>query len=292
MSEVESAIAAVRDIMAELGLSATPAVIAERSNLVLRLEPTSLVARVGLATSSARVGGAWLRREIEISRFLDERGLLVTRPTARIEPGPFERSGLVISFWERESVIADRCDPRAAGVALAKIHRALADYPHEQLPLWGGFEEARAVRERARTSPFFERADLLRLERAWERAERIVESAKTRTASFQAVHGDAHIGNVLATDRGAVWTDWEDAFIGPIEFDIACLRSKAELFNEEREAIDLMTSAYDGPWHRDLARDLGLVRNVQVIPWLAVFAERQPEILPRMRARIERLPAS
>jgi hypothetical protein len=32
------------------------------------------------------------------------------------------------------------------------------------------------------------------------------------------------------------------------------------------------------------------VRNVQVIPWLAVFAERHPELLPRMRARIAALP--
>ncbi len=289
---IDEAIAAVRALASEHGLDVAPVVIAERSNLVLRLPPTSLVARVALATSAVRVGVEWLRREIEVARFLDERDLPTTRPTSKIDPGPFERSGLVISFWEHEVVVAERADPRAAGGALAQMHRALASYPRERLPVWGGFEEARAVLARARTSPFVERAELLRLERAWERAERVVTSAASRTASFQAVHGDAHIGNVLATERGALWTDWEDAFIGPVEFDIACLRSKAELFDEEREAIDAMTNAYDSPWNPELARELGLVRNVQVIPWLAVFAERQPELLPRMRARIERLPES
>jgi thiamine kinase-like enzyme len=126
--------------------------------------------------------------------------------------------------------------------------------------------------------------------RCRDAAERIVSSARARSASFQAVHGDAHIGNVLATDRGAVWTDWEDAFVGPIEFDLACLRSKADLFGEEREAIEAMFDAYDRPYDVELVRELGLVRNLQVIVWLAVFAERHPDLAPRMRARIERLP--
>ena len=95
---------------------------------------------------------------------------------------------------------------------------------------------------------------------------------------------------MLATERGVPWTDWEDAYVGPIELDLAALRSRAELFGEDREAIDAMTSAYGVELDRDLVKDLGLVRNLQVIPWLAVFAERDPSLLVRMRARIEHLP--
>ncbi len=288
------AIAVVRELARELGLSAEPVVLAERSNLVLRLDPVdapgeSLVARVALATSAVRVGMDWLRREVEVTRFLGARGASVTRPSTRIDAGPFERAGLVVSFWELEEIVAEHPEPRAAGAALAGAHRLLARYPTDRLPTWGGFEEARQVLERVRRSSVFDARELSRLDAAWERAERIVESARGRSASFQAVHGDAHIRNVLATARGAVWTDWEDAFVGPVEFDIACLRSRADLFGEDREAIDAMLDAYDQPWDRDLARDLTLVRNVQVIPWLAVFAERQPELLPRMRARLRTL---
>ena len=114
--------------------------------------------------------------------------------------------------------------------------------------------------------------------------------ARARSRSFQAVHGDAHPRNVLGTARGVLWTDWEDTFLGPVEFDIACIRSRAFLFGEDVEVTEAMCASY-GVYDEELVRDLGLVRNVQVIPWLAVFAERDPELLPRMRARIAMLPA-
>ncbi len=48
---------------------------------------------------------------------------------------------------------------------------------------------------------------------------------------------------------------------------------------------------YDHPHDATLVRDLALCRNLQVIPWLAVFAERDPSIAPRAKARIAKLPA-
>ncbi|MCW5831431.1 MAG: aminoglycoside phosphotransferase family protein [Labilithrix sp.] len=284
---VERAVEETRALAAELGVEAEPAVVADKSNLVLRLAPHPIVARVAMATSLVRVGMAWLRREVEISRFLAERGCGVTRPSTRLPAGPFERGGLVISFWDEEEIVADRPDPRAAGAALREAQRALARYDATALPVWGSVDEARQVFARAR---FFTGPELRRMKHAWEEVDGIVASAPSRTASFQAVHGDAHIGNVLATARGPVWTDWEDAFVGPVEWDIASLRSKAELFGEERSDIEAMTAAYGADYDVDLARDLGLVRNVQVISWLAIFAERQPDLLARMRMRLDRLP--
>ncbi len=286
----ERAIRAVQVLAGERELEVTPLVVADRSNLVLRLAPHPIVARVAMATSLVRVGMAWLAREVEIARFLADRGALVTVPSAAIPPGPYEREGMVISFWELETLAGESVAPHAAGVALGLAHRHLADYPRDRLQEWGAFEETAQVLEHVRRSPLIARDELLRLERGHERAKEIVGSARARSASFQAVHGDAHIGNVLATARGAVWTDWEDAFVGPVEFDLACLQSKLLLFGEDREAIEAMLAAYPGSWNRELAADLALVRNVQVIAWLVVFSERHPELLPRMRARLERLP--
>ena len=286
-AEVDQAIEETRALAHELGVEAKPAIVADKSNLVLRLAPHPIIARVAMATSLVRVGMAWLRREVEINRFLADHGCSVTRPATGMPAGPFERHGLVISFWDEERIVAERAEPHAAGAALRQAHRALARYDRAALPVWGNVEEARQVFARAR---FFTEPELRRMQRVWEKVDEIVASAPSRTASFQAVHGDAHIGNVLATARGPVWTDWEDAFVGPVEWDIASLRSKAELFGEEREDIDAMTEAYGGDYDVDLARDLGLVRNVQVISWLAIFAERHPDLLARMRLRIERLP--
>lgn len=37
------------------------------------------------------------------------------------------------------------------------------------------------------------------------------------------VHGDSHPGNVLWTSGGPLWSDWEDAHLAPLEWDLACL---------------------------------------------------------------------
>ncbi len=276
----------VRALARSLGLETMPTVLADRSNLVLALAPHPLVARVAMATSASRVGVAWLRREVEVSRFLGP--ALATQPATALAAGPHEHRDLVISFWQRETLTEPR-DPSEAGRKLAAAHRALRAYPREALPYLGAWDEARAVHERARASPHLSEAHRGAIERAFARAERVVEEVPARSASIQAVHGDAHLGNVLSTTRGVLWTDWEDAFIGPIEHDLACLRSKAELFGEERDAIDAACAAYDVDHDPDLVRDLGLVRNVQVIVWLAVFAERQPELVPRLHARLGKL---
>jgi Phosphotransferase enzyme family len=281
-------IASVRGLAAALGLPPVhPVVLADRSNLVLGLDPLPIVARIAMATSAARVGMDWLAREVEVSRFLGPG--LSTVPVDEIDPGPHRAEGLVISFWKRERLLAERVDPAEAGRMLSSCHQALLHYPQERLPHLGAWEEVRSVKERVREGAFLSLGDHARIERAFERAERIWEGAPSRTASMQALHGDAHLGNVLASARGPLWTDWEDAFVGPVEYDLACLRSRAELFGEDREAIERATAAYGSHVDAQLVSELGTVRNVQVVVWLALFAERQPELLPRLRARIEKL---
>ncbi len=46
----------------------------------------------------------------------------------------------------------------------------------------------------------------------------------------QAVHGDAHLGNVITTAAGPLWNDWEDAFCGLVAWDIGCLHASAPPF--------------------------------------------------------------
>lgn len=283
--QVDDVVGSVRSLARSLGHDAPAEVLADRANLVLALGE-SVVARVAMATSASRVGTAWLKREVEVSRFLGP--ALTTQPAAHVACGPHEIDGLVVSFWQREAIVGAP-DPREAGRKLAACHRALVSYPEGALPWMGAWEEARAVKDRALTSPHLDAAERRQLARGFERAERIVEGAPERSASMQAVHGDAHLGNALGTARSVLWTDWEDAFVGPIEHDLACLRSKAELFGEEREAIEAACAAYDVEHDEALVRDLGVVRNAQVIVWLALFAERQPELAPRMRARLTRL---
>ncbi|MGI5283513.1 phosphotransferase [Nonomuraea polychroma] len=39
----------------------------------------------------------------------------------------------------------------------------------------------------------------------------------------QAVHGDAHPGNLLATSSGLLWNDFEETMAAPVGCDLACL---------------------------------------------------------------------
>lgn len=275
----------VADLARTLGVDGRPTIVADRSNLVVALEPHPVLARIAMATSATRVGLEWLKREVEIARFLGpDRS---TQPSERLDAGPHLLGDRVVSFWRRESLIAAR-DPAAVGRALASCHRALARYPKDALPWLGGWAEAKAVLPRALRSVHVSPRERADLERAFDRGERVVADAAARSA-MQAIHGDAHLGNALATERGVLLTDWEDACVGPIELDLACLRSKADLFGEDVAAIEAAIDAYDVEHDRELVRALGPVRNAQVVAWLAVFAERQPELVPRMRARLARL---
>jgi hypothetical protein len=279
----------VRELARSLGTDSDPSVIADRSNLVLELRPHPIVARVAMATSQVRTGMAWLRREVEISAHLQRGGAGVTEPSDRLDPGPFDHAGLIVSFWKLERIVGEPAG-EAVGRTLARVHRLLVDYPRELLPEWGAWTEARVAFSRVRWDECVTAEQRVRLERAWDVAEGIVQSSVRRSRSYQAVHGDAHVRNVLGTERGTLWTDWEDAFLGPVEWDLACLRSRLELFGEERQRIEAACAAYDRNVDLALVRDLTLVRNIQVIPWLAIFCERDPTLRQRMIDRIERLP--
>jgi hypothetical protein len=216
MSAVTHALAATMSLARSFGIEAELRVIADRSNLVLALDPHPIVARVAMSTSLTRVGMTWLAREIEIARHLDHEGVPVTRPSAALPPGPHEQDGFFVSFWEREDA-APELDAREAGARLAHVHRALVRFDAARLPEWGVFHEAASMLERAYGNGVLDASESRRLARAWERGSAIVASARARSVSFQAVHGDAHFGNVFATRRGPLWTDWEDACVAPVE---------------------------------------------------------------------------
>lgn len=311
---VDGAIAVVKEHLRELGRACEPSVLADRSNLVLALDSRSTdgalvtsgehvarsasIARVAMATSASRVGLAWLAREVEVASFLAGRGAPSTRPSTELPPGPHERHGYVISYWARESLVDD-VSPESKGRALADVHAALRDFPTEsagsaadfsteRLPRLGAWEEARAMLPGLRASAWLDAESRDRVARAWDRAEHAIAGAEARTASWQAVHGDAHLGNVLATTRGALWTDWEDAFLGPVEWDLATLASRHRLFGEE-PTLPAVLAAYGQPYDAALVDELLEARSLQAIVWLHLFAERDLSLRGRVQARVDRL---
>jgi thiamine kinase-like enzyme len=61
---------------------------------------------------------------------------------------------------------------------------------------------------------------------------------------MQALHGDAHRGNLMSTTRGLLWTDWEDTFLGPVEWDLASIVWNARILEEDHATADAILAAY------------------------------------------------
>jgi thiamine kinase-like enzyme len=61
---------------------------------------------------------------------------------------------------------------------------------------------------------------------------------------LQPIHGDVHFGNVLNTIQGVLWTDWEDVFLGPIEWDLASLVASSWVFGTDVERSAMALRGY------------------------------------------------
>jgi aminoglycoside phosphotransferase (APT) family kinase protein len=78
---------------------------------------------------------------------------------------------------------------------------------------------------------------------AVERALAVVGAAPQRI-----VHGDSHPGNVLWTADRPLWSDWEDAHLGPLEWDLGCLVAGARLRGDDFGWAEAALGAHGGPY--------------------------------------------
>jgi hypothetical protein len=48
----------------------------------------------------------------------------------------------------------------------------------------------------------------------------------------------------MNTTRGLLWTDWEDTFSGPIEWDVASIIWNAQILDEDHDTVQAICDAY------------------------------------------------
>ncbi len=208
------------------------AVVSDGSNLLVHLKPSGVLARVATTIGLVRrPAGAWLERDLAVARYLHSQGAPVVPPSEELPPGPHLEDGYTLTFWKY--VDADRdAAPLAEEAAprLRELHQALRGYasasagragaqpqlPYmgvvlDEIPRWLKFLETRHA---------VSGGDLIALREAhW----RVGETLQQRRGGAQAIHGDAHRSNLLRTPQGLLWTDFEDACLGPPAWDVACL---------------------------------------------------------------------
>jgi thiamine kinase-like enzyme len=238
MNEIDIPIRAAREVALAHGVVPDRCEILQNgSTLVLRLGE-SLVARVIRDIDGPRQGSEWFVRENAVAQHLALQGAPVIPMHPQLPPGPHVHLGRTLNFWKFVSVTDKEPEPRAIGRTLFQCHDLLRGFDGE-LPELAILTESLALLDTLEEGGHFSRAtiELLR--------ERLVSSINALAAfSFQPLHGDAHPGNLLNTTIGLLWTDWEDTFLGPLEWDLASIIWNARILDGAAAHADGILAAY------------------------------------------------
>lgn len=258
-----------------------PVIIRDHTNVLVHLAPAPVLARVSTATALVPTAAARLEREVAVAAHLVAAGAPVAAPSAELPPGPHEHEGLFLTFWTFYDHDPSRpLDGRAAGEGLRAIHAALADYAG-RLPGFDPLDEIGELLDVLDRSLGLETSDLAVLQEA--RADLSRELASLDLSS-RPLHGDAHLGNVLRTPAGPLWTDLEEACTGPVEWDVACLVTTAMVFGPDPD-VEAALAGY-GEYNGARLPLLVDLRALFTAAWSALLSERFPENRPAAERRL------
>lgn len=253
------------------------------STLVLRLSE-SLVARVVTDLDGPRQGGEWFEREIAVARFLAENGAPVIPVHPGIPPGPHERLGYQMNFWQYVEAVPGEPDPAAVGKTLHRCHHILTAFPCA-LPELAILTESIALLETLEEKRLFPAATIALLR------DRLASSTQAlRGLPFQPLHGDAHPGNLMNTSLGLLWTDWEDTFSGPVEWDLASIIWNARILENDHASADAILAAYrdaGGQIDPHALHQCLIARAAVMSAWYPVlYPDPSPERKSKLQARL------
>lgn len=240
----------------------------ERSNVLVRMG--RVVARVPGTTLLLRPDATdWLERDVALSAFLTDRGVRVVSPTTDPPAGPHFAEGLPVTLWHWTPHDPDhRHSPGELAGSLARVHSVLRDFSGE-LPVRGPLAELETML-RLHGDAMDGAADRIRAE-----AARI--EAGLPAAPVQALHGDAHPGNVVATADGPCWLDFEDTWRGPLAWDLAILL--------EQGGPELL-AAYPAEADETAIAGYLRLRELFAVGWRFLIAKRFPHRLGEARAAL------
>jgi hypothetical protein len=212
-SNVTRAVAAATSVATSLGLPVGDAVVLHNSNkLALRLTPCDTFARV------APVGQEVAQFEVDLARRLAEAGSPVCPLEPRVEPRVYRRDGFAVTLWTYCEPVTPHVSPADCAQALGLLHAGMRTVDMPSPRFTDRIAEAEEVVADPARSPELAGADRAFLSGRLARVRRAVEE---RGAPEQLLHGEPHPGNVLATEHGPLFIDFETCCRGPVEFDLA-----------------------------------------------------------------------
>jgi Phosphotransferase enzyme family len=259
-------------------------ILQNASTLVLRLSET-LVARVVTDLDGPRQGSEWFEREIAVARFLAENGAPVIPLHTQIHPGPYEHLGYQMNFWKFVQSIEGEPSPSDIGETLFQCHEIFKKYTGD-LPELSILKESFRLMDRLSDQRLMPESDVELLR------ERLSSSmAALEGLSLQGVHGDAHAGNLMLTDQGLLWADWEDAFSGPVEWDLASIVWNAHILENAAQTSSAILQSYlqaGGRIDPEALRQCCIARAAVICAWYPILypnarGERKGKLDARMQ---------
>ena len=266
----ETLAAAAVKVAASLGVHATdPVILADGANVIVHLSPAPVVAKVAASTPAVRPdNAAWLQRELNVVRFLAGRGVPVMAPSPEVPPLVHHGDGQVMSFWRYLSPAGQERPAEATiGSMLRDLHAELRSYP-AQLPLLAPLRDIPAFLARPQTR--LTDGEAAALAAAYARL-----TARLDHGRGQSLHGDAGPGNLMATDTGWVWHDFEDTCSGPVAWDLAASTASPRLDGPR------ILTAYGEPVDPTQLEVCQQLRRLHLTVWYNLYAERLPDLAPR-----------
>jgi hypothetical protein len=244
----EEALEAACEVAVDHGLPCGDAeVVYSGSNVLVHLLPSPVVARVMSGTVALHSDPElWLGREVAVAGFLAPTGQAVA-PTSMIAPGPVCSEGLWMTFssWVDTDGPTEPRDAEALGLALRRLHDALAEFPGDLGGMLDLLEDIERLRLRLPPSP---ETDSL-----GERLFALTDSVFDTSLPTQPLHGDASLSNLLRTPLGLLWNDFEDVLRGPVHWDVAGYVMALEDCGADAAFVRRALDAYGWDQAQDLA---------------------------------------
>lgn len=214
VSEVPRARAAARALATSLGLAADDAIVLNDSNkLTLRLLPCDVLARV------AHPADQVAEFEVDLARRLAAAGSPVAALAPRVEPRVHERDGFVVTLWTYYApVTPPEIRPAEYAHALRRLHAGLRELDVPSPRFTDRVEQARRLLANRDRTPELAAADR---ELLADTLHGLTRAIVARGGTEQLLHGEPHPGNLLATENGPLFIDFETCCRGPVEFDLA-----------------------------------------------------------------------
>lgn len=240
-----------------------PLVLAAGMSTIVHLRPSPVVARVTRVAHLIRPVDDFVGT-MALARALPG---LVAAPSDRVDPGPHVADGRYVTFWAYVEAVP--AAPAEAGSSLRALHRAARRYD-------GSLRTFDPRPEALRIAALVggEAGAVL-----GEAAERL----NVPPLAEQPVHGDAHLGNARA---GGLWLDFDEACLGPPEWDLACLRHRLFLFGELAGETSEALAAY-GPHDEGAVSALEPLVVLFTAAWGATASLLGRPIGPRTLRRLE-----